>query len=64
MENSKINWTDNTFDPWRGCTKVDCECWICYAENQVDRRYATNLLPIWGQNGERPLTSDDYWKLP
>lgn len=31
-ENSGIAWTDNTFNPWIGCTKVSPGCDHCYAE--------------------------------
>jgi protein gp37 len=31
-ENSKIAWTDHTFNPWWGCTKIAPECAGCYAE--------------------------------
>lgn len=30
-ENSKIEWTDNTFNPWRGCSKISAGCAHCYA---------------------------------
>ena len=29
---SNIEWTDATFNPWRGCTKVSLGCRNCYAE--------------------------------
>ena len=25
-ENSKIEWTDHTFNPWIGCTKISRAC--------------------------------------
>jgi hypothetical protein len=31
-ENSNIEWTDHTFNPWTGCTKVGPGCDNCYAE--------------------------------
>lgn len=31
-ENSKIEWTDHTFNPWIGCTNVSPACDNCYAE--------------------------------
>ena len=39
MENSKIEWTDHTFNPWLGCTKVSDGCRDCYAEELMDKRY-------------------------
>lgn len=38
-ENSKIAWTDHTFNPWVGCARVSPGCENCYAENLMDRRY-------------------------
>ena len=37
-ENSKIEWTDHTFNPWVGCTKVGPGCDHCYAEARMDTR--------------------------
>lgn len=31
-ENSKIEWTHHTFNPWTGCQKVGPGCDRCYAE--------------------------------
>jgi hypothetical protein len=36
--NSKIEWTDHTFNPWIGCTKVSPGCDHCYAERREDLR--------------------------
>ncbi|WP_019670789.1 DUF5131 family protein [Eudoraea adriatica] len=30
MENSKIEWTDHTWNPWYGCQKVSDGCKYCY----------------------------------
>lgn len=37
-ENSEIEWTDHTFNPWIGCTKVSPGCDHCYAERREDKR--------------------------
>lgn len=37
-QDSKIQWTDDTWNPWRGCTKVSPGCKNCYAETLVMRR--------------------------
>ena len=34
---TKIEWTDHTFNPWRGCTKIAMGCEHCYAEQQANR---------------------------
>ena len=39
-ENSKIEWTDHTFNPWEGCQKVGPGCDNCYAEARQDKRHA------------------------
>lgn len=46
-ENSKIEWTDHTFNPWIGCTKVSPACKNCYAERDFDHRYQKVK---WGPN--------------
>lgn len=60
-ENSKIEWTDHTFNPWMGCTKVSPACANCYAERDFDHRYGKVK---WGNAGTRVLTSDANWKKP
>jgi protein gp37 len=60
-ENSKIEWTDHTFNPWIGCQKVSPGCDHCYAEAMMDKRYGKVQ---WGPHGERKRTSETNWKLP
>src|SRR5436853_4245322 len=36
-DNSKIEWTDATWNPVRGCTKVSPGCAHCYAETFAER---------------------------
>lgn len=36
-ENSKIEWTDTTWNPVRGCTKISPGCTHCYAETFAER---------------------------
>lgn len=60
-ENSKIEWTDHTFNPWMGCTKVSPACANCYAERDFDHRYKK---VEWGPNGTRVMTSDANWLKP
>lgn len=59
-ENSKIEWTDHTFNPWIGCTKVGAPCDNCYAEALV-KRYG---WATWGPHGERKRTSQSTWNNP
>jgi protein gp37 len=58
-ENSKIEWTDHTFNPAVGCTKVSPACDFCYAENWAKR---TGQPELW--NGERRRTSAANWRKP
>lgn len=61
-ENSKIEWTDHTFNPWRGCTKVAEGCAHCYADAQAKRNPGT--LGIWGPTGTRVVASEAGWPMP
>src|SRR6202142_3678842 len=36
-EHSKIEWTDTTWNPVRGCTKISPGCKHCYAEAFAER---------------------------
>lgn len=62
MESSKIAWTENTFNPWIGCTKVSPGCAHCYAEGQ-NKQCKWNG-GTWGPGSPRMVTSDAYWKKP
>jgi protein gp37 len=59
-ENSAIEWTHHTFNPWIGCTKVAEGCTHCYAEAFAKRYGKAN----WGPNGTRVKTSDANWRKP
>lgn len=61
-EVTKIQWTDSTFNPWRGCTKIASGCTNCYADALAKRNPGT--LGIWGPNGTRVLASDAMWRDP
>ena len=60
-ENSKIEWTDHTFNPWIGCTKVSPACDGCYAENLMDLRYGRVK---WGAGEDRKRTAPANWRKP
>jgi protein gp37 len=61
-ENSKIEWTTHTFNPWRGCTKVSAGCANCYAETLSGRNPTT--LGVWGPNGTRVVAAESQWRQP
>ncbi len=56
-EHSEISWTDATFNPWIGCTKVSTgplgACELCYAERDNKRRA---WVPGWGAGIPRRRT--------
>lgn len=62
MQNSKIEWTDHTFNPWWGCVKVSPGCEHCYAET-LSHRYK---FDVWGpaKTTARRGMSANYWKQP
>lgn len=59
-ENSKIEWTDHTWNPWIGCTRVSQGCVNCYAE-ALAKRYGK---AEWGPAAQRVRTSADNWRKP
>ncbi|MFZ4778321.1 MAG: phage Gp37/Gp68 family protein [Terrimicrobiaceae bacterium] len=62
MENSNISWTDHTFNPWIGCTKVGPECAMCYAECLAKDKPA--IKTEWGQGKPRRPASEVQWEEP
>jgi len=59
-ENSGIEWTDHTFNPWIGCQKVSPACDACYAE-AWDKRFGGER---WGPKAARNRTSNANWNKP
>jgi len=59
--NSEISWTDHTFNPWIGCTKVSPACANCYAATLMDTRLGKVQ---WGAGKPRVRTSPENWKVP
>jgi len=57
-----ISWTDHTFNPWWGCTKVGGSpaCENCYAETLASRRG----FDVWGNGTERRFLKEGSWKQP
>lgn len=56
-----IAWTDSTFNPWIGCTRVSEGCRGCYAEAFVTGRMGADL---WGPSAPRRVTAVSTWKGP
>jgi len=59
-KDTKIEWTDATFNPWIGCTKVSPGCANCYAEAESKRRGRAK----WGNGQPRMRTLEATWKNP
>lgn len=75
-EQTGISWTDHTFNPWWGCTRVSPGCVNCYAE-QFDKRVfpvelwgATEDQPAkfaakhWGPGSQRRTFGEKHWNEP
>ena len=62
-ENSNIEWTDHTFNPWEGCQKVGPGCDNCYAETR-NARFAGGQAVNWGPGAPRRRTSAATWRKP
>ena len=60
-ETTGIAWTDSTFNPWIGCTKVGPGCDNCYAEALMDKRWHRVQ---WGSGKTRQKTSAANWQAP
>lgn len=58
--NTKIEWCDHSWSPWRGCTKVSAGCANCYAETLSKRNPA--VLGQWGKGKPRVLAKN--WSDP
>jgi protein gp37 len=60
-ETSRIEWTDATWSPWEGCTKVSPGCDHCYAARMNGwLKKGEN----WGPGAPRLEYGDDHWKKP
>lgn len=54
MQNSKIEWTHHTANPWIGCTKVATGCDNCYAEAFAKSKFKNT----WGNSNSRKQTKN------
>ena len=55
-EESAISWTDATYNPWIGCTRVSPGCDHCYAARDNERR---KWVPSWDGERRRTKTAKD-----
>lgn len=63
VENSNIEWTTHTFNPWIGCQKVGPGCDHCYAETW-DARGLQQRESRWGAHAARTRTAPANWRKP
>jgi protein gp37 len=59
-QDSKIEWTHHTFNPWWGCAKVSPGCAHCYAESFAKRTGNA----VWGNESPRRFFGDKHWNEP
>jgi len=68
MASSKIEWTESTWNPVTGCTKISAGCLNCYAERMARRLRAMGQANY--RNGfnltchEHVLMTPLHWKKP
>lgn len=58
-EVSAISWTDATYNPWIGCTRVSPGCDHCYAARDNERR---KWVSAWDAERRRTKTAGDVRK--
>lgn len=63
-EKTRISWTDHSFNPWWGCTKVGPGCDACYAEAWDNRVTAQGKPRHWGSGVPRRYFDDKHWNAP
>lgn len=59
-QDSKIEWTHHTFNPWWGCIRVSPACKFCYADTWAKRLGAD----LWSADSQRRFFSDAHWNEP
>lgn len=59
-KDTKIEWTDSTFNPWMGCVRMSPACKNCYAETLAGRFG----LAEWGARAPRRFFGEDHWREP
>jgi protein gp37 len=59
-ETTAIKWTDHTFNPWWGCSRVSPGCAHCYAETFSKR----TGHDVWGATAPRRVIGPHTWNDP
>lgn len=55
MNKTKISWTDTSWNPVHGCSKVSAGCDNCYAES-LSHRFGLTNLPWTGENASENIS--------
>lgn len=58
---TSIQWTDRTWNPIRGCSRVSPGCVNCYAERQA-ARFAKDAIGVLGERGKIPCEQPAAYK--
>jgi protein gp37 len=61
-ENSAIEWTHHTFNPWWGCQEAGPGCDNCYARRLAERLHPD--LSLWGPGSVRLTFGPKHWNAP
>jgi len=61
-ETTGISWTDATWNPWQGCTKVSPGCKNCYAET-LSQRWGKDFSQL-RRSAPRTFNAPLRWKEP
>lgn len=62
MTSSKIEWTDSTWNPITGCTKISAGCQNCYAARMANRLQRMGLERY--KNGFNLTIHEDLFEIP
>lgn len=60
-ENTGIEWTKHSFNPWWGCARISPGCAFCYADRDSQR---LGLPGLWRRHGPRRMMADSTWRNP
>lgn len=61
-KNSKIDWTDHTWNPWHGCRRVSPGCQNCYMYREK-KRYGQDPFTVV-RSGSSTFNAPLKWKKP
>lgn len=64
MEGTKIRWTDHTWNPMSGCTKISPGCKHCYAETIAEKFRGSPAFPVGFDTVLKPNKLRDPYKFP